>query len=873
MVAQVKRLTLWLVARQGLGKGKKPKKISKLLWLLLLGLPSLEVVFFPASAIGQTIAPARDGTGTIVTPVSVSPIRFDISGGSLSSDRANLFHSFQQFNLTDGQIANFISNPAIRNILARISGGGVSVINGLITVTGGNSNLFLMNPSGIIFGSNASLNVPADFTATTAARIGLNGGWFNANSPNNYQLLVGEPSTFSMANLPTQSDTRSGEIFNAGNLAVKPGQILNLLGSRVINQGKLEAPGGQINVVEVPGESIIRISQPGHLLNLELETPEKSLSAVNLPQLLTGGSSENATAAQVNNDGKIVLSKPENLGNHLETRAFPLTSSPLAPPNIIIPNEAEFKAHSLTITLPKLEVNGNLSSPEATPILISPPGINGGFGEKPSLGTGSFFSRSGAPQAVSEGPNLPPLEAKLDNKLLVSGSSLPMERVPNNNGFSRRPLDGSPPKIFGDPKFNPSSSGVPSLEIAAASSLVMRREQQFANEFGDKLLNSQVTPQSIRETLGKITAETGNRAAIIYITAFTEQLELIVVTPDGTTINKTVPAASRVKLLAMARNFREQVTNPRRLESTSYLASAQQLYQWLIAPLEETLQKHGINTLLFSMDGGLRSLPLAALHDGKHFLIEKYSFSLIPSLSLTDTRYQSLKNASVLAMGASQFQELSPLPAVPVELSMIVGNLWSGKTFINQDFTLKNLKVQRSEYPYQIIHLATHGEFNLGAANNSYIQLWDTKLRLDQMRQLGWQNPPVELLVLSACRTGVGDEENELGFAGLAFQAGVKSALASLWYVSDEGTLALMSEFYRNLKTAPIKAEALREAQLALLTGKVRIEAGRLQDSIVVGSVPGTRGGVGLPSSIREGNPNLRHPYYWSAFMMVGSPW
>lgn len=83
-----------------------------------------------------------------------------------------------------------------------------------------------------------------------------------------------------------------------------------------------------------------------------------------------------------------------------------------------------------------------------------------------------------------------------------------------------------------------------------------------------------------------------------------------------------------------------------------------------------------------------------------------------------------------------------------------------------------------------------------GAPGNSYIQLWDRYLHLDELRQLGWNDPPVQLLVLSACRTALGDEQAELGFSGFAVQAGVKSVMGSFWYVSDEGTVGLMTEFY-----------------------------------------------------------------------------
>jgi CHAT domain-containing protein len=256
---------------------------------------------------------------------------------------------------------------------------------------------------------------------------------------------------------------------------------------------------------------------------------------------------------------------------------------------------------------------------------------------------------------------------------------------------------------------------------------------------------------------------------------------------------------------------------------------------------------------------------LAALHDGKHFIVEDYSVGLMPSLSLTDTRYFDVRNSSVLAMGMDKFVDKNPLPAVPMELSLVTGELWSGKSYLNDTFTFANLSTARDKVPYGIIHLATHAQYLPGEPEHSYIQLWDGQLRLEQLRQIGLHKPPVELLVLSACRTALGDQENELGFAGLAAQAGAKSVLGSLWYVSDEGTLALITEFYEQLKQTPLKAEALRRAQLAMLKGEVGLQGGKLVTS---------RGSFELPPQLaRREDVNLRHPYYWSALTLIGNPW
>ncbi|HIK51511.1 MAG TPA: CHAT domain-containing protein, partial [Oscillatoriales cyanobacterium M59_W2019_021] len=381
-----------------------------------------------------------------------------------------------------------------------------------------------------------------------------------------------------------------------------------------------------------------------------------------------------------------------------------------------------------------------------------------------------------------------------------------------------------------------------------------------------------------QDRLMDIAEQTGQTSVIIYVLARPEQLDLIAIAPTGERIYASVPDANREALMPVMKELRRNLTNPRQRNTTSYLASAQQLYQWLIAPLEPELQRVGADTLVFSMDEGLRTLPIAALHDGKQFLIEKYSLGLIPSINLTDTSYQPLRGSRVLAMGASQFRDQIPLPAVPIELSTIVRGsalvpdrpiegIWPGKAFLNEAFTLENLKEQRNSSRYRIVHLATHAEFQAGKPENSYIQFWDRKLGLDRLRELGWNDYPVDLLVLSACRTAVGDGDSELGFAGFAVQAGVKSVLASLWYVSDEGTLGLMAEFYQKLQQAGIatKAEALRQAQLAMLRGELRVRNGELVEAD--GSVP-------LPPELADTNDRaLSHPYYWSGFTMVGSPW
>ncbi|AFZ20039.1 CHAT domain-containing protein [Allocoleopsis franciscana] len=1498
------------------------------------------------SVSAQPIIPAADGTDTQVTP---DGNRIDITGGRLSGDGANLFHSFSQFGLNANQTANFLSNPNIQNILGRVTGGDPSVINGLIQVTGGNSNLFLMNPAGIVFGTNASLNVPAAFTATTADGIGFKDNWFNATGVNNYTALVGTPSTFAF------TTNQPGSIINAGNLAVSQGQNLTLLGGTVVNTGQLSAPGGQIMMAAVPGSNLVRLSQAGHLLSLEIDptatAATSGITPLSLPQLLTGSGGTVASGVAVNSSGQVVLT---NSGQVISTEAGTATASGTLDAagetggvvNVLgnqvevlgahisangsngggtvrmggdyrgtgtVPNASQtLVSHDSMITADALNSgdggrvivfatdtasihgtltarggvfsgNGGLietsgkqflnltSTPDASAFngtggtwLIDPTDItivNGGGGAigtnqvdvaniNTALNTGTNVTittdiggtdqgnitqntdapinktvggeatltldadndiilnagisstsgklnlnlnanrdNSGAGRVqindaistlggnitingtsngtdihgifvnssinsgggnitfngtsigsglsagifvnenesiTSEGGNIVftgssssyvgilnkdastidsgggtitfdgtstgmgmgmgepgrgissegvvlsqggdinftgnslteigifnnnEIDSKggditfnsttqgtndsaigifvngnitsengnveftgnssntgiyVTNANIASGSgnltlsadkmifdgtsagtgtgNLRLQPVTPNlnldiggtflsaaalaqfNGFSSMAIGGNDSSgditlsdnvtfntpvtlqsangsintngftitgagditlianqgittssiinpgrqititsnsgnidtragtlntssttgnggditlkstegaittgnlnasgvtgggaiaisartqmttgaidssassgnggnVFLDPLndiqvvsinaqggtggtggtvdittdqffratgsftaqngitasistaggvgggsitirhgggslntpfdvgnagLNGTSSAItngidtlspfrtfpgpfklgdislvtpsffldqnvlfnrdyqgnipdndktlallelpPSIGWLEIDAAFAEMEEFFTYQFEQYLglpLSETVSLEQARATLRKNQAATGVKSALVYavfvpdtqvpeatedtansgletqtqrllqrIPKDTDQLQLLVVTADGKAIGRRVPNTTRAQVVAMASLLRSRITDPRQPRHR-YIPMAEQLDQWLVAPIKKDLQTEGIQNLVYIMDVGLRSLPMAALYDGRKFLVERYSIGMMPSLGLTNTQYQDIKNSQVLAMGASQFTDENPLPAVPVELSLITSRLWQGKSYLNQGFTLNNLKAQRRQKPFGIVHLATHARFRPGTRDNTYIRLWNSKLSLGELPQLGWNNPPVELLVLSACRTALGDREAELGFAGLAAQAGVKSVLGSVWNISDEGTLALMTEFYQQLKQAPIKAQALQQAQLAMLRGEVRLQGGELRTT--------TGEKLPLPPELAKlGDRDFSHPNYWSGFTMIGSPW
>ncbi|MBE9033070.1 filamentous hemagglutinin N-terminal domain-containing protein [filamentous cyanobacterium LEGE 11480] len=273
--------------------------------ILLSTIAMLQCIGMPG-AIAQSITAARDGTGTQVVQQGSQS---QITGGTRSIDGTNLFHSFQRFGLNSGQVANFLSTPGTQNILGRVVGGQASLINGQIQVTGGLSNLYLLNPAGIVFGANASLNVPGSFTATSANGVRFNDQWWSlATNSTQMSALVGQPTGLGFV-----GDT-SGTIFNAGKLQVQPGHGIRLIGGQVINTGTIAAPGGHITIAAVPGEQFVRVSQTGSLLSLELPTTDQTainqpVAAASLPELLTGQDLGN-TGATVENGQVMIAGTP-----------------------------------------------------------------------------------------------------------------------------------------------------------------------------------------------------------------------------------------------------------------------------------------------------------------------------------------------------------------------------------------------------------------------------------------------------------------------------------------------------------------------------------------------------------------------------------
>jgi len=341
-------------------------------------------------------------------------------------------------------------------------------------------------------------------------------------------------------------------------------------------------------------------------------------------------------------------------------------------------------------------------------------------------------------------------------------------------------------------------------------------------------------------------ARIGSHSAVIHTVANRQGITLAMVTPDGRTTRVTI-RVDRDRLVAVSRQLFADLSDPTQVGRTEYLEAARQLYDWLVRPLEAELAAQQIETLMFQIDPSLPAIPISVLHDGDRFLVERYSLSLVPSITLVETPYRPLSEARVLVMGASEFVDRPNLPSVDRELRAIADITNADGFFLNQAFTFENFTHLRRQLNPDIVHLATHAEFVPGAPQASYIQFWDGPVTLDRLHQLDLD---LELLVLGACETAFGTAAAELGFAGLAHTLGAKSVLASQWRADDAATSALTVEFYRQLRDPSVftKAEALRRSQLAALEGRLSARGDR--DAAV-----------------------LAHPHFWGTFTLVGSPW
>lgn len=315
--------------------------------------------------------------------------------------------------------------------------------------------------------------------------------------------------------------------------------------------------------------------------------------------------------------------------------------------------------------------------------------------------------------------------------------------------------------------------------------------------------------------------EVSRTAVVVYPIVLPDRLELLVSFPTETTVELRRFAApvTESRLAQEVNEFRRTLEKRSTYE---YRPHGQQLYEWLIRPFASQLATRHVSTIVFVPDGLLRTIPIAALHDGQQFLIEKYALATTPGLSLTDPQPLQRGQGKMLAVGLTEaVQGFPALPGVSAELQALQ-ELYQVNLLVNQDFVLPKLEQELRDEQLSIVHIASHGQF-AGEVEKSFLLTFDNRLTMERLDQLiglfKFRETPLEMRTLSACETAAGDDQAALGLAGIAIKAGARSALATLWHVNDPAASLLTVEFYRQLQNPAVsRAQALQQAQLQLMS-------------------------------------------------------
>ena len=363
----------------------------------------------------------------------------------------------------------------------------------------------------------------------------------------------------------------------------------------------------------------------------------------------------------------------------------------------------------------------------------------------------------------------------------------------------------------------------------ARNTLELQKATELENYFQDDCV------ASTHSKVKRLEESISDNTAVLYPVLFKDRTELLVSLKSGlkSFTSPTNAAELKTQINELRGKLEKRTTN-------EYLLPAQNVYRSLIQPIEAYLQAMKIDTLVIVPDSALRTIPIAALHDGKQHLIERYALATTPGLDLTDPRPIKRDSIELLLTGLTEpVQGYPSLQHVSQELDNIY-ETYGGKLLKDNTFLTSNVKTELTGQSYSIVHIASHGEFS-GTAENSFVLTYDSKLTMNDLEQFigvsKFRDKPVELLTLSACQTAAGDERAALGLAGIAIKAGARSALASLWQVNDQASSLLISEFYKQLKNPSVsKSKALQKAQISILK-----------------------------------DLRYRHAGYWSPFLLIGN--
>ncbi|MHC5609946.1 MAG: CHAT domain-containing protein [Nostoc sp.] len=396
---------------------------------------------------------------------------------------------------------------------------------------------------------------------------------------------------------------------------------------------------------------------------------------------------------------------------------------------------------------------------------------------------------------------------------------------------------------------------------------------ELQNYFGNDCILSGLNPKQVGELLEDNSAafkNTGFLSSII----LDGETGILLQLPNQTTKFKwiedpnqkgTSKIVSSDRLQKKIAEFRTGLV--RGEEEVNYdTTTAAELYDWIIRPFAEDIKPEAVKTLVFIQDGFLRSVPMAALYDRQQqkYLVETYAVATTPSLRLTTPKVRDgfrptrgqRSTQKALILGLTQpatidGKSFGKLFSVPEEVSAIKSLFPNYTDLIDDNFVPESFKQKLEKTTYPIVHIASHAQFGIIPEDTFIVTGKNQKLTINQLenslQNLNSKLDSVELLVLTACETAVGDDRATLGLAGVALQVGVKSAIASLWSVTDASTAELVKTFYTNYRNAGMSiAEALQKAQIRMINAKK------------------------LPSS--EGiNIKYDNPVYWAPMIAIGN--
>jgi CHAT domain-containing protein len=361
----------------------------------------------------------------------------------------------------------------------------------------------------------------------------------------------------------------------------------------------------------------------------------------------------------------------------------------------------------------------------------------------------------------------------------------------------------------------------------ARETLELIKVSELEDYFRDDCLAARA--QAGRE-IGEVSAAT----AAVYPVLLPDRIELLV-SLGGRLVRHRVEV-DREQVKTTVNTFRRHLE---KRSSRQFLREAQTLYGWLIRPLRDELTAAAVKTLVVLPDDVLRTVPMAALHDGKQFLIEQFAVATSVGLSLTDPKPLGQGPVPMMVASLSKANEgFADLPGAAIEAKSVL-KIYPGTLLENKAFSVEGFRNSLASESYGLLHIATHGQVERDF-RRSFLLASDGRITFTQLDQyIGYgkfRDRPLELIALSACQTAAGDERAALGLAGIAIKAGARSALASLWFINDPAASCLIELFYSSLKEGHSKAESLQLAQRALLI-----------------------------------DPRYQHPGYWAPFILIGN--